>query len=129
MDELKAAAFEYLLLNPGSEFGDWQQGMIEQYPTEVVDALGSNPEEVFADLADLWGSDYTDPKTGMEQKLSEWAMSFANEYSVGVLLLSCRRLHKIKEHEKTSDVRLLSANRQVTIDKEFITRAQAAVEE
>nr|DAH74738.1 MAG TPA: hypothetical protein [Caudoviricetes sp.] len=29
---------------------------------------------------------------------------------------------------KTSDVRLLSANRQVTIDKEFITRAQAAIE-
>lgn len=84
MDELKAAAFEFLLLNPGSEFGDWQQGLIEQYPTEVVDALGSDPEEVYADLADLWETDYTDPKTGMEQKLSEWAMSFANEYSVGV---------------------------------------------
>lgn len=99
MDELKAAAFEYLLLNPGSEFGDWQQGMIEQYPTEVVDALGSNPEEVFADLADLWETDYTDPKTGMEQKLSEWAMSFANEYSVGVyyfLVDACTDLKSMK---------------------------------
>jgi hypothetical protein len=54
MNELKAAAFEFLLLNPGSEFGDWQQGLIEQYPTEVVDTLGSNPEEVYAELADLW---------------------------------------------------------------------------
>lgn len=99
MDELKAAAFEYLLLNPGSEFGDWRQGMIEQYPTEVVDALGSNPEEVFADLADLWETDYTDPKTGMEQKLSEWAMSFANEYSVGVyyfLVDACTDLKSMK---------------------------------
>jgi len=98
MDELKAAAFEYLLLNPGSEFGDWQQGMIEQYPTEVVDALGSNPEEVYADLADLWETDYTDPNTGMEQKLSEWAMSFANEYSVGVyyfLVDACTELKRM----------------------------------
>lgn len=36
MDDLKAAAFEYLLLNPGSEFGDWREGLIEQYPAEVV---------------------------------------------------------------------------------------------
>lgn len=84
MDELKAAAFEYLLLNPGSEFGDWQQGLITEYPTEVVDALGNNPDEVFAELSDLWESDYTDPKTGIEQKFSEWAMSFANEHAVGI---------------------------------------------
>lgn len=84
MDELKAAAFEYLLLNPGSEFGDWQQGLITEYPTEVVDALGNNPNEVFAELSDLWESDYTDPKTGIEQKFSEWAMSFANEHAVGI---------------------------------------------
>lgn len=82
--DLKAAAFEYLLLNPGTEFCDWQQGLISDYPTEVVDALGTNSEEVYADLADLWDSDYCDPKTGIEQKYSEWAMSFANEYAVGV---------------------------------------------
>ncbi len=84
MAELKAAAFEYLLLNPGSEFGDWHQGLISDYPTEVVDALGTNPEDVYADLADLWEGDYTDPKTGIEQTFSEWAMSFANEYAVGI---------------------------------------------
>lgn len=100
MDELKAAAFEYLLLNPGSEFGDWQQGLIEQYSTEVVDALGCNPEEVYSELADLWETDYTDPKTGMEQKLSEWAMSFANDYSVGVYYFLVDACTKIEEYEK-----------------------------
>lgn len=84
IDELKEAAFEYLLLNPGTEFGDWQQSLISDYPTEVVDALGTDPEEVYAALADLWESDYCDPKTGIEQKFSEWAMSFANEHSVGI---------------------------------------------
>lgn len=99
MDELKAAAFEYLLLNPGSEFGDWQQGLIEQYPIEVVDALGSNPDEVYSDLAGLWETDYIDPKTGMGQKLSEWSMSFANDYSVGIynLLIDARR--KLEQYE------------------------------
>ena len=82
--ELQEAAFEYLLTNPGSEFGDWQQGLISDYPTEVVDALGTNPVEVNAALADMWESDYEDPKTGTCQKFSEWAMSFANEHSVGI---------------------------------------------
>lgn len=84
MDELKAAAFEYLLTNPGSDFGDWQQGLISDYPTEVVDALGSNPEEVYANLADLWESDYEDPKTGIEQRLCDWALAFATEQSVNI---------------------------------------------
>lgn len=98
MDELRDAAFEYLLLNPGSEFGDWQNGLIQEYPTEVVDALGSNPNEVMSDLADLWEREYLDPKTGMEQKFSEWAMSFANEHAVGVyyfLVEACTELKKM----------------------------------
>jgi hypothetical protein len=98
MDELKAAAFEFLLLNPGSEFSDWQQGLIEQYPTEVVDALGSNPEEVYAELADLWQDDYCDPTTGIEQSYDEWAQSFCNEYSVGIyyyLVDACKDLKRM----------------------------------
>lgn len=97
MDELRDAAFEYLLLNPGSEFGDWQNGLIQEYPTEVVDALGNNPNEVYSDLADLWEREYLDSKTGMEQKFSEWAMSFANEHAVGVyyfLVDACTELKK-----------------------------------
>lgn len=97
IDELKTSAFEYLLLNPGSEFGDWQKGLIDEYPTEVVDALGTHPEQVYADLADLWETDYQDPATGMEQKYSEWAMTFANEYATGVyyfLVDACKKLKK-----------------------------------
>ena len=98
LDELKTAAFEYLLLNPGSEFGDWRKGLIEQYPAEVVDALGNNPYRVNADLADLWESEYADPKTDIEQKYSEWAMSFCNEYAVGIyyfLVDACERINRI----------------------------------
>jgi len=119
LDELKAAAFEYLLLNPGSEFGDWKQGLISDYPTEVVDALGNNPEEVYADLADLWESDYADPKTGIEQKYSEWAMSFANEYAVGIYYFL------VEECAKSGDVPLSSANRQVTHNKPIDCAAQS----
>lgn len=121
--ELQDAAFEYLLLNPGSEFGDWKQGLISDYPTEVGDALGNNPEEVYADLADLWESDYADPKTGIEQKYSEWAMSFANEYAVGIYYFL------VEECAKSGDVPLSSANRQVTHNKPIDCAAQAAIEE
>lgn len=96
--ELEAAAFEYLLINPGSEFGDWQQGLISDYPAEVVDALGNNPTEVYADLADMWEQEYADPKTGIEQTFSEWAMSFANENAVGIyyyLVDACTDLRRM----------------------------------
>ncbi len=79
MDELKAAAFEVLLLNPGIEQGDWSSNLVENYPTEVVDALGTSPEEVFAALADLWDDVYFDPATGMEKSFSDWAQTFCNE--------------------------------------------------
>ena len=121
--ELQEAAFEYLLLNPGSEFGDWQQGLISDYPTEVVDALGTNPEEVNASLADMWESDYEDPKTGVAQKFSEWAMSFANEHAVGIyyfLVDACAQ---------SPDVPLLSQKRQVTYNNHSDCAAQAAIED
>lgn len=121
--ELQEAAFEYLLLNPGSEFGDWQQGLISDYPTEVVDALGTNPEEVNASLADIWESDYEDPKTGVAQKFSEWAMSFVNEYAVGIyyfLVDACAN---------SDDVPLSSTNRQVTYNNRSDCAAQAAIED
>ena len=84
MDELKDAAFEVLLTNPGSEFGDWQQALIEGYGAEVVDALGADPAEAYAGLADLWETPYYDRNTKIEQTFAEWAQTFANEYAVGV---------------------------------------------
>jgi hypothetical protein len=98
MDELKHAAFEYLLLNPGSEFCDWRQGLIQEYPTEVVDALGNDPDEIYSDLANLWQDDYLDPTTGIEQSYAEWAQCFSNEPSVGIyyfLVDACKDLRSM----------------------------------
>lgn len=93
MDELKAAAFECLLLHPGSEFDDWQTRLISDYPAEVVDALGENPAEVYSDIADLWETDYWDPKSDIEQKFCDWALAFATEQSVDIYyrLLEAKR--------------------------------------
>lgn len=82
LDELKAAAFEVLLLNPGSEQGDWSKMLMEQYGTEVVDAYGNNPSEVFAELEDLWETPYYDRNSGLEYKFNQWAEAFATEASV-----------------------------------------------
>jgi len=82
LEELKAAAFEVLLLNPGSEQGDWSKMLMEQYGTEVVDAYGNNPSEVFAELEDLWETPYYDRNSGLEYKFNQWAEAFATEASV-----------------------------------------------
>lgn len=54
--ELQDAAWNVLHENPGCDFKDWVQILMEQYPTEVVDAIGSDPIETYASLADLWNS-------------------------------------------------------------------------
>lgn len=80
--ELKASAFEALLLNPGSEYGDWKQTLIDEYATEVVDAFGCNPEDAEASLSDLWETPYEDTASGLEYTFSTWAEAFCNEASV-----------------------------------------------
>mgnify|MGYP001030978232 CR=1 FL=1 len=42
---LKECAWNILHENPGTEFGDWVMMLIEQYPTEVVDAIDSMADE------------------------------------------------------------------------------------
>lgn len=81
--ELKEAAWNVLHENPGCDFDIWVQTLIEQYPAEVVDALGSNPSETFAALADMWDSvDYEDAATGEFHTFQEWAEYFATDRSV-----------------------------------------------
>lgn len=82
LEKLKAAAFEVLLLNPGSEQGDWSQILVEQYGTEVVDAYGNNPNEVFAELVDLWETPYCDKNSELEYTFNQWAEAFATEAAV-----------------------------------------------
>ncbi len=81
--ELKDAAWNVLHENPGCEFGDWRQMLLEQYPSEVIDVFGSDPEEVYAQLAEFWDSEeYDDPDTGLNERFKDWAEIFANEWSV-----------------------------------------------
>lgn len=81
--ELKEAAWNVLHENPGCEYGDWVNILVEQYPAEIVDALGANPPEVFAALSDLWDcDDYTDEDTDECHTFAEWSEYFATERSV-----------------------------------------------
>ena len=92
--ELKEAAWNILHENPGTDFGDWQMMLIEQYPTEVVDALGTNPPEVFAELSDWWDCmDYDDGMLEIPHTFREWAEYFATERSVKLydLLVEAKR--------------------------------------
>lgn len=92
--ELKEAAWNILHENPGSDIGDWKQLLIEQYPTEVVDALGTNPPEVFAELSDWWDSmGYDDSITELCYTFRDWAEYFATERSVELydLLVEAKR--------------------------------------
>ena len=103
--DLKEAAWNILHENPGTDFGDWQMMLIEQYPTEVVDALGTNPPEVFAELSDWWDSmDYDDGVLEIPHTFREWAEYFATERSVELydLLVEAKREIRRLEAEKSS---------------------------
>ena len=93
-DVLKECAWSILHDNPGTDFGDWQVMLIEQYPAEVVDALGSSPGDVFPALSDLWDcNDYEEPIMEMCHTFQEWAEYFVNERSVELFdeLIEARR--------------------------------------
>ena len=82
LEELKAAAFEVLRLNPGFEQSDWAKILVEQYGTEVVDAYGKDPAEAYASLEDLWESPYLDEVSGLEYDFKTWAEAFATDAAV-----------------------------------------------
>ena len=82
LDELKAAAFEVLRLNPGCEQSDWARILVEQYGTEVVDAYGKDQAEAYASLEDLWESPYLDEVSGLEYDFKTWAEAFSTDAAV-----------------------------------------------
>ena len=82
LDELKAAAFEVLRLNPGCEQSDWAKMLVEQYGTEVVYAYGKDPAEAYASLEDLWESPYLDEVSGLEYDFKTWAEAFSTDAAV-----------------------------------------------
>ena len=82
LEELKAAAFEVLRLNPGCEQSDWAKILVEQYGTEVVDAYGKDPAEAYASLGDLWETPYLDEVSGLEYDFKTWAEAFSTDAAV-----------------------------------------------
>lgn len=98
--ELKEAAWNILHENPDTDFENWKMMLIEQYPTEVVDALGTNPPEVFAELSDWWDSmGYDDGITDLCYTFRDWAEYFATERSVELYDLLVEAKREIKRLE------------------------------
>ena len=79
MSELKMAAWTIVRENPGIDRSEWIDKLIRQYPSEVVDAYGTNPPEVYHELADLWEMEYTDPETGEWNSFAGWSEYFATD--------------------------------------------------
>ena len=78
LQEVKEAAWNIVRENPGIDRSEWMNMLLRQYPSEVVDAYGTNPREVFHDLSDLWELEYTDPDTGDWNSFADWSDYFQN---------------------------------------------------
>lgn len=97
MRDLKQAAWNILHENPGTECGDWIAMLVEQYPTEVVDALGANPFEVESQLSDMWDcNDWEDKETGECHSFATWAEYFATDRSVELYDMLAEAKREIK---------------------------------
>ena len=79
ISELKMAAWNIVKENPGIDRSEWIDELISQYPTEVVDAYGTNPREVYHDLSDLWEMEYTDPETHELNSFAGWSEYLATD--------------------------------------------------
>jgi len=102
--ELKEAAWNVLHENSGFGFDEWAQTLMEQYPSEVVDAIGSHPAETYASLADMWDSeDYEDEETGECHTFKDWAEYFATDRSIELYDLLVEAKREIKRLEARQD--------------------------
>lgn len=98
--DLKEAAWNVLRENPGYGFDEWVQTLMEQYPAEVVDAIGSHPAETYASLSDMWDSeDYEDTETGECHTFKDWAEYFATDRSVELYTLFAEAKGEIRRLE------------------------------
>lgn len=81
LNELHHAAFEVLLLHPGTTRDTWVQTLMEQYPTEVTDALGTDEQNARERLNKMWCEDYTDT-AGKTHSYADWAARFSTEEDI-----------------------------------------------
>lgn len=101
--ELREGAWLLLHNEPGLDREEWKRELISQYPTEVVDTFGTDPEGAYATMDDWWESEtYKDENTGLCETYQGWSLIFANEKSVMVfdelsrLKLKLSRLRLLK---------------------------------
>ncbi len=88
---------------------------MEQYPTEVVDAIGSHPAATYASLADMWETeDYEDDETGECHSFKDWAEYFATDRSIELydMLADARRKIKAIDARSTARQRNLHPSQQ-----------------
>ncbi len=79
VEELKTCAYNIVRENPGIDRSEWIDKLIQQYPSEVVDAYGTNPPEVYEELSDLWEMEYTDPETHEWNSFAGWSEYLATD--------------------------------------------------
>lgn len=99
MDTLKKIAFDTLWRYGSKDCGDWINDLLACCPEEVVDALGNNPNEVYAELEDMWETvDYEDPRTGICLTYKNWAEYFAGEFAYTIYdeLIKAKQTNKLK---------------------------------
>lgn len=81
--EVKQCAWNVLHENPGIDMDEWIDLLMRQYPSEVVDAIGSHPAEAYSSLSEMWDSeDYKDTETGECHTFREWARKFSSYNAV-----------------------------------------------
>ena len=81
--EVKQCAWNVLHENPGIDMDEWIDLLMRQYPSEVVDAIGSHPAEAYASLSEMWDFDeYKDTETGESHTFREWARKFSSYSAV-----------------------------------------------
>ena len=81
IEELHHAAFEVLLLHPATTRDTWVQTLMEQYPAEVTDALGTDEKTTRERLKKMWGDTYTDT-AGVTRSYADWAAQFATDAAI-----------------------------------------------
>lgn len=84
LDELKASAFEALLLNPGCTLDTWVTILEKRYGMELVEAFGTEPSKIRQSIIALWDKPYTDPASGLRHTFGDWARALTTEESVGM---------------------------------------------
>lgn len=105
--ELKDAAWNVLHENPGCGYKEWIQTLMEQYPAEVVDALGPDPEKALRALSELWkDGNYIDDVTGEIHKFEEWAKYFETEHSIKLYDILTDSKREIKALRRTLELQM-----------------------